>query len=272
MTGAELANESCARRAARERSSCSESRSFDVEIRSDRGARWSTGVRFELRRGEVLGIIGLQGSGVRAPARAVRCAAERRGGVSAWTSDQFIHSRPARAMRPRDDVARRRPATSVFSELGVSANMTLCSLTRCSSLFVYSRSRAGTLRSAHEMARRLSLGDAIVDAPCAKLSGGNQQKVALGRCLSTARAALARRSDAGHRRRAQRPKSIVDRRARARAASGSCSSRPKWRSSTAVRSDPGAVPRADRSRCSSAAITRVNAPAHAAMGGGRVAS
>jgi ABC-type sugar transport system ATPase subunit len=66
-------------------------------------------------------------------------------------------------------------------DLGVSANMTLSNLREFSraGFFDHGRERA----AASEMARRLSVNAPSLSAPVEQLSGGNQQKVALGRCL-----------------------------------------------------------------------------------------
>jgi ABC-type sugar transport system ATPase subunit len=70
---------------------------------------------------------------------------------------------------------------SLIRDLAVSANMTLSSLPAFSRAGFLDRERERA--TAGEMARRLSVNAPSLTAPAYELSGGNQQKVALGRCL-----------------------------------------------------------------------------------------
>ena len=139
------------------------------------------GVSFELRRGEVLGVFGLQGSGASTLLHAL-CGALPgiHGGVS-------LSGAPLDPKSPREALARGvvllsgDRQTSVFSELSILHNSTLSSLRRFSRFSYLLRARE--LGAARDVARRLSLAVRAFDAPARTLSGGNQQKVALGRCL-----------------------------------------------------------------------------------------
>jgi rhamnose transport system ATP-binding protein len=136
-----------------------------------------------LHEGEILGLGGLVGSGRTELARTLfgltpadRGEIRLRGRVVRVTS-------PARAVSlgiayvPED---RRRHA--VIGELPVAANLTLAVLREVSRFGLLDRARER--RRAGEMAARLGVRAASLDAPVATLSGGNQQKVALGRWLA----------------------------------------------------------------------------------------
>jgi D-xylose transport system ATP-binding protein len=142
-------------------------------------------VTFTLHRGEILGLFGIIGSGAAAVATAVAGAwPGRTEGVletSGW-SGRFASPRAALshgiAMLTGD-----RQATGVMPLQSVMANMSAGSLARAS--------RAGFVNAERERARakqlveRLSINIPSLDAPIGALSGGNQQKVLLGRCLTT---------------------------------------------------------------------------------------
>jgi len=139
------------------------------------------GVSFELRRGEVLGIAGLQGSG------ASELLHGAFGSLSTSSGGVSLDGQPIRPLSPAGAIGRglillgSDRGTSLVRDLGVSANMTLSNLRGFSraGFFDHRRERV----AAREMARRLSVNAPSLSAPVAQLSGGNQQKVALGRCL-----------------------------------------------------------------------------------------
>jgi ABC-type sugar transport system ATPase subunit len=139
------------------------------------------GLSFELRRGEVLGIFGLQGSGASTLLYALG------GGLAGVRGRVSLSGAPLRLGSPREALARGvvflsgdRQA-SVFPELSILQNLTLSSLERFSRLSFMLRSRE--LAAAGSIAPRLALGVRSYDAPARTLSGGNQQKIALGRGL-----------------------------------------------------------------------------------------
>jgi rhamnose transport system ATP-binding protein len=139
-------------------------------------------VSFTVARGEIVGLAGLVGAGRTELARVLFGLARRDRGV-VRVAGRDVHPRsPAEAIAagiaylPED---RRRHG--VVLDLPVSSNLTLAALAQVS--------RRGWLdrRAERETAARLvsALGvkTASIDTPVRLLSGGNQQKVALGRWL-----------------------------------------------------------------------------------------
>jgi ribose transport system ATP-binding protein len=140
---------------------------------------------FELRRGEVLGIHGLVGSGRTELLRAM-IAADRpdSGAVFLAGSD-----RPRRFKNPRQAVVagigmvpEDRKTQGLMLSLAVRANLTLASLSRY-------RGRSGWIDARKECAasdaagRQVELRCRSLEQPIGQLSGGNQQKAMLGRWL-----------------------------------------------------------------------------------------
>ncbi|MBI0331214.1 sugar ABC transporter ATP-binding protein [Burkholderia plantarii] len=142
-------------------------------------------VSFALRRGEIVGVTGLLGSGGKPLVRSL-FGLER--GV---TGTIEIDGRAAPLRTPREAVRRGlgfvpedRRTHGVAPALSVRENISLASLARVSRLGFVARGReagvAGRLMDA------LSIRAPGVDAPVRQLSGGNQQKVALAKWLSRA--------------------------------------------------------------------------------------
>lgn len=139
-------------------------------------------VSFEVRRGEVLGLYGLVGAGQELVARTLVGIAQPDAGTVTLLGQAF-HPRS-----PRDAIAAGvgvvpsdRKADGLELRMSVSANLTLPSLSLLSRAGVLNTRRERTVArkvSADVKVRALSTSQLV-----AALSGGNQQKVVLGRWL-----------------------------------------------------------------------------------------
>jgi ribose transport system ATP-binding protein len=151
------------------------------ELRAwDASGERAHGVSFTLCRGEILGLTGLRGSGTSDVLRALV-------GIEAAAGAIELEGRPYRPKDPRAAiragmvlVGNDRRLT-VFPELNVCDNLTLSSLPRWSRWGFVERARAAGATA--EFVKRLGVVAASIASPARTLSGGNQQKVALGRCL-----------------------------------------------------------------------------------------
>lgn len=143
------------------------------------------GVDLSLRRGEILGIAGLVGSGRSETLRAVFGLNRCQTGAIHLKDGSIIKAAsltPARALSHEIDLlSENRKEEGLATALSVTMNVTLSALRQYS--------RAGLLdlpREAQcvtEWCRKLSIKTGKVSDPAASLSGGNQQKVALARLL-----------------------------------------------------------------------------------------
>jgi rhamnose transport system ATP-binding protein len=141
-------------------------------------------ISFELRRGEILGVYGLIGAG-----RSELC--QSLFGVTRPSAGSISLEGQTLALRSSGDaitagivyVPEERGRHGLALPMPIFQNMTLPSLGKTS--------RGGFLRAANELAlarkyaERLDLRAAALSVPVGTLSGGNQQKVVIGKWLAT---------------------------------------------------------------------------------------
>ncbi|MFG6467034.1 sugar ABC transporter ATP-binding protein [Roseateles sp. BYS87W] len=146
----------------------------------------------ELKRGEVLGLAGLLGSGRTEAARLLFGADAADGGHIS------VEGRPAGAgpwRSPREAIAagiafcsEDRKHEGAILELSVRDNILLALQARTGLRLALSRAQQQAL--ADDYIRRLGIKTASADTPIGQLSGGNQQKALLARWLATEPAVL----------------------------------------------------------------------------------
>jgi rhamnose transport system ATP-binding protein len=139
-------------------------------------------ISFDVRRGEIVGLAGLVGAGRTELARVLF-------GLEPMTSGTMrLLGAPVAPRSPEEAIAlgiaylpedRRRHG--VVLDLAVDANLTLASLDRLSRGGVLDR--GAEHRIASDLIRSLGIKTPAHSTPVRQLSGGNQQKVALGRWL-----------------------------------------------------------------------------------------
>ncbi len=146
-------------------------------------------VDFDIREGELLGLVGLRGAGQEEVGRALFGALPHRGRVTIDGGLVDLTS-PRSALRHGVGLmARDRTEESVAPSLSVRENAFL-NPSACQ------RSLLSILSPRAEAARALDLGRSVdlrpnsPELPIERLSGGNQQKVVVGRWLATARKLL----------------------------------------------------------------------------------
>jgi len=143
-------------------------------------------VSFELHAGEILGIAGLIGAGRSKLAEALF------GVTPAGAGQIVIGGAPVRVDSPRTALARGlafvtedRKETGCFLTLNVLDNLEIAVLTRDFAQLGFVR-QAAVREACAGMSRRLRVKTPDLGEPIANLSGGNQQKVLIGRWLLTA--------------------------------------------------------------------------------------
>ena len=157
-----------------------------LEVQGLRRGRLVRGISFDLHRGEILGLAGLVGAGRSETARLVFGADRPDAGGMVLNGRPFAPRDPADAVRAGIGlVPEERRSEGLVLEKSVAFNLGLTALRSLRVLpgvpLVDMRRRD---RQAEEMVRRLLVKAPSVAAPVGRLSGGNQQKVVIGKWLS----------------------------------------------------------------------------------------
>lgn len=139
-------------------------------------------VSFDLRKGEVLGVAGLVGAGRSELGAALF-------GLDPWNAGQvYLNGTSVEIRSPRDAIAlgigllpEDRKLQGLMMQMSILENSTLPVVSRLQSLGFVRRHRERA--AAHAVFEKLSFKARSYQMPVSVLSGGNQQKVMLAKCL-----------------------------------------------------------------------------------------
>jgi len=153
---------------------------------NDLGGQNFSDISFELRRGEILGVAGLEGQGQRELFRTLAGLMRHSTGQMLLRDREVILRNPRDALRKYGGIAfvpEDRKNEGIFPTLSTGANITQSMLHRFS--------RLGFIRGDKErqaigrVAPQVELGERYLSFKISTLSGGNQQKALIARALLT---------------------------------------------------------------------------------------
>ncbi len=152
-----------------------------LSITGEDGQHELQGVSFQLRKGEILGVAGVAGSGQRALCEAITGLQEVTGGsilldgkrIDGLTPLEIIKRGISMAFIPED-----RLGMGLVGSMNIPDNLMLKTYRDQSGPFL---KRAESRKEAATMVERLDIATPSLTIPVRKLSGGNVQKVLLGR-------------------------------------------------------------------------------------------
>ncbi len=142
------------------------------------------GVSFELHKGEILGLYGLQGSGRTELIETVFGLYKKDGGGVSFFGNEVLKASAKNSINSRIGMMTEdRKLTGIFFNMDINDNIAIIhgsDITRGG--MINTRMVNGITK---EYIGRLSIKCSGIKQPIGNLSGGNQQKVVLSRCLST---------------------------------------------------------------------------------------
>ena len=156
-----------------------------VEVRDVFWKQNLKGVSLDLKKGEVVGLAGLVGTGRSELARLIFGVERANSGIIKIKGKILSGGSPriaisnGIAMLPED-----RLQQAVFSALSVRTNVTITSIEKYTKFFFIARKREGS--SVGDLVEKLKIKVADINKPIRNLSGGNQQKVVVSRWLDCA--------------------------------------------------------------------------------------
>jgi rhamnose transport system ATP-binding protein len=154
-----------------------------LEVRDLGNARQFEGVSFTLHRGEVLGFYGLVGAGRTELVEALFGLGSPTHGVATLDGQPLGRSPRESIERGLVLVPEDRQRNGIMGALSVRENLVLPSLRQLAhGLFTDAEAEVAL---AQQVADRLSIKHAGLDQKVSELSGGNQQKVVIGKWLAT---------------------------------------------------------------------------------------
>jgi ribose transport system ATP-binding protein len=138
---------------------------------------------FEVNEGEIFGLAGMLGAGKTETLLAIygHYGGLHEGSLS-LAGERLLVRSPAEAIAAGIAMVNEdRQADGLFADMNVTGNITISVLQRLAAAFFVQRRKER--RSAEAIGEALSLQAPSMEAPVTTLSGGNQQKALLGRCL-----------------------------------------------------------------------------------------
>lgn len=152
-----------------------------------KGITTKTGVKaadLQVREGEILGVAGLMGAGRTEFMRAIFGADKRTAG------EVLLDGQPIKGQHPNHAIAvgiafvtEDRKGEGLILGQSVRENLATAQLGRLSKLGILNRAKER--ESAQDLIERLRIKTSSMDQPAKSLSGGNQQKIVIGKWLAT---------------------------------------------------------------------------------------
>lgn len=140
-------------------------------------------IHFYVKKGEILGIAGLVGAGKTELCKALFGASEKKTGTVQLHGQTIRITSPHQAVRAGMAlVPEERRKEGILTEESVGWNLTAASLHSFSRIFSFLH-RSKEKREAGDIVKRLGVKTPSLEAKVKHLSGGNQQKVAIGKWL-----------------------------------------------------------------------------------------
>ncbi len=141
-------------------------------------------INFDVKKGEILGIAGLMGSGRTELAKTIY------GAIKKDSGEIFINNKKVNITTPRDGlkegiayVCEDRKSEGLILGLSVKENMSLSSLDKCTTFFRLDKSKE--VSDVENYIDKMSIKTPSMNQIIKNLSGGNQQKVAIAKAIMT---------------------------------------------------------------------------------------
>jgi simple sugar transport system ATP-binding protein len=153
----------------------------DLTVENEDGTETLKNINFKLKRGEILGVAGIAGSGQRELCESIAGLMKVKKGAVLCNKENIIGKSPDEIINmgiSMSFVPEDRLGMGLVGSMGMVENMMLKSYKKKEGFFV---DKKPARNLAEELVKRLSIVTPTVDMPVRMMSGGNVQKVLVGR-------------------------------------------------------------------------------------------
>ena len=153
----------------------------DLTVNSADGTKALDDISFSIKRGEILGVAGIAGSGQKELCETIAGLMDAKEGAVLYNKENVIGKSPSEIIKmgiSMSFVPEDRLGMGLVASMGMTDNMLLKSYKTGKGPFV---NRKPAKQLAGELVRKLEIVTAGIEAPVRLMSGGNVQKVLLGR-------------------------------------------------------------------------------------------
>ena len=155
-----------------------------LEIKNIESGKTLRDLSFTLKKGEILGIAGLQGSGRSTAARVLFGIEKSHKGEIRIRDKKVLIESPQDAIKNKIGyVPEDRKTLGLFMQMDIKNNIFISQIDSAKG-FMGMINTSKIRKTAEEISRKLSVKMSSSDAPITSLSGGNQQKILISRWLS----------------------------------------------------------------------------------------
>lgn len=152
-----------------------------LTVSNEEGVDMIKDISFDLNRGEILGVAGVAGSGQKELCEALAGLLPVKKGAVLYKNENIIGKSPNEIIKmgiSMSFIPEDRLGMGLAASMGIVDNMLLKSYNEGKGLFV---SKKGARELAKRIVKQLDIVTPSIDTPVRRLSGGNVQKVLLGR-------------------------------------------------------------------------------------------
>jgi len=153
----------------------------DLSVESEDGTPALKNVNFKLKRGEILGVAGIAGSGQKELCEAIAGLVEIKGGAVLCNKENIIGKSPDEIINlgiSMSFVPEDRLGMGLVGSMGMVENVMLKSYKKKKGFFIDTKP---SRKLSEELVKKLDIVTQNIDMPVRMMSGGNVQKVLLGR-------------------------------------------------------------------------------------------
>jgi len=155
---------------------------YVLEVQNLKNKKDFQEVSLKIRRGEIVGLAGLAGSGATEMAEAIFGSRRYDEGKITYLGRDLNHNTPAQSLRMGIGMLTKSRRSGLLLHMPIYRNVTLSNAQDYVTMRIF-RKKKDEIRTGEEYKQKLNMAARTVFMPAGSLSGGNQQKVVISKLL-----------------------------------------------------------------------------------------